>query len=97
MLNTAMTGKAGLAALGLLFLASLAYVAVGGTFVPEASPFPEPEISMAKIAVIPAEASGVRRDKKVSGSSAPSTEHSPEAYATRSRDSDGNVMTYEHD
>jgi hypothetical protein len=96
-LKTAMTGRAGLTVLVLLFLASLAYVAAGGTLAPEPSPIPEPASSMAELAALAAGASNAGRSEKLSGRSAQPADHLPERYAAPSRDGDGNVKTYEHD
>jgi hypothetical protein len=92
-----MRGGAGLAVLVLLFLASLGYVAFGGPFALEASPLPEPETSIAGAAVITADAGGARRNARIPASTAQAADYFPAAYSNRGRDSDGNVMTYEHD
>ena len=96
-LKAGMTGVAGLVVLVLLFLASLAYVALGGALALEASPVPEPETSIAGVTVITADAGGVRRNERISGNSATPADYFPAGYRNRGRDDDGNVMRYEHD
>ena len=59
-LKSAMPGSAGLVALVLLFLASMSYVALGGTLALEASPIPDAEMSIAGAAVVAANAGGDR-------------------------------------
>ena len=93
----AITRGAGLVVLALLFAASLGYVALGGAFALEASPLAEPEVSIAKLALIAANAGGARRDETVSGSRAQPADYVPAGYGNPGRDGDGNVMTYEHD
>lgn len=96
-LKAATAAWAGPGILILLFLASLAYVAFGGTLALEASPLPEPETSIAEVAVITADAGGALRRENRSGSSAEPTDYFPSGYVNRGRNEDGNVMTYEHD
>lgn len=81
----------------LLFLASLAYVAFGGTLALEASPAPDPGTSMAEVAVVTADASGALRREQTAGSSAQPADYFPSGYVNRGRDGDGNVTSYEHD
>ena len=81
----------------LLFLASLAYVAFGGTLALEASPAPDPGTSMAEVAVVTADASGALRREQPAGSSAQPADYFPSSYVNRGREGDGNVTTYEHD
>jgi hypothetical protein len=68
-LKSAMTGGTGLGVLVLLFLASLAYVALGGTFALEASPVPESETSIAALAPEPVDVGGALRKEIVSARS----------------------------
>jgi hypothetical protein len=96
-LKAATEAWAGPGILILLFLASLAYVAFGGTLALEASPVPEPETSIAGVTVITADAGGVRRNERISGNSATPADYFPAGYRNRGRDDDGNVMRYEHD
>jgi hypothetical protein len=56
----ATTGVNGLAALVLLYIASLSYVALGGPLALEASPIAEPAISMADVAIKTADVGGAR-------------------------------------
>ena len=96
-LEAAMKAWTGPGILILLFLASLAYVAFGGTIALEASPLPEPETAIAEAAVITADAGGALPREHLAGSSAEPADYFPSGYANRGRDGDGNVMTYEHD
>ena len=93
--KTAMNGGTGFAVLVLLFLASLGYVVFGGAFEMELSP--EAKTAIAAAALKPADTRRAPRDEQVAGASVASTDHAPLAYVARGGDSDGNVMTYEHD
>jgi hypothetical protein len=95
-LKASMTGGAGLGILILLFLASLAYVAFGGTLAFEASSG-QPETSIAAVAVKPADVGGAPRNEKVSGSSAMPSDYVPAGYVNWGRGGDGNVMKHEHE
>lgn len=83
--------------MGFGLLASLAYIAFGGTLALEASPIPEPKTSRAEVAVITADTGRAPRNEKASGSPAKAPDYFPAGYDKRGRESDGNVMTYEHD
>jgi hypothetical protein len=69
-LKAAMEAWAGFGVFVLLFLASLGYVAFGGTLAVEASPIPEPETSIAAVAAESADVSGALRKEKVLARSA---------------------------
>jgi hypothetical protein len=56
----ATTGGTGMAALVVLYIASLSYIALGGPLALEASPIAEPAVSMADIAVKTADVGGAR-------------------------------------
>jgi hypothetical protein len=64
-LKAGMTGVAGVVVLVLLFLASLAYVALGGTLALEASPVPEPEATDTPAAMRQVSATAVQ-DRRLS-------------------------------
>lgn len=96
-LKAATAAWAGPGILILLFLASLAYIAVGGTLALEASPVPEPETSIAEAALMTADAGGSLRRENLSAGSVTATDYFPSGYVNRGRDAEGNVMTYEHD
>jgi hypothetical protein len=96
-LKAATEAWAGPGILILLFLASLAYVAFGGTLALEASPVFEPETPIAELAVITADTGGALRRENLAGSSAEPADYFPSGYVNRGRDGEGNVMTYEHD
>ena len=64
-LKAAMQAWVGFGVFVLLFLASLGYVAFGGTLAVEASPIPEPETSIAAVAAESAAVSGALRKGKV--------------------------------
>lgn len=68
-LKAAIEAWAGHGVLVLLFFASLAYVALGGTIALEASPIPEPETSMAAVAPEAADVGGALRKEIVSARS----------------------------
>jgi hypothetical protein len=70
--RTTMTGGVGLGVLILLFLASVAYVAFGGTLAFEASSG-QPETSIATDAAKSADAAGAPRNEKASSGSASSS------------------------
>jgi hypothetical protein len=93
--TVAMTGGAGLVALVLLFLASLAYVVFGGAFA-ESSTI-EAETQIAAVAAKPADAGGATQQEAASSAYAEVPAYSPPAAGSPGRDGDGNVMTYEHD
>jgi hypothetical protein len=77
-------GEAALAFLGLLFLASAAYVVFGGIY--EGASTPEAAISMAAVALEPANADGAPRKEEASGSSAKATGYFPATYFNRGRE-----------
>lgn len=79
----------------LLFLASLVYVASGGTY--EVVSALEAKTSIAAPAAKPADAGGAPRNEKASSGPAKPSDYFPAGYVNRGRDGDGNVMTYEHD
>jgi hypothetical protein len=68
-LKAAMEAWAGHGVLVLLFVASVAYVAFGGTLALEASPVPEEETPIAAVAPEPADAGGAVRTEMVSARS----------------------------
>jgi hypothetical protein len=81
----------------ILFVASLAYVVFGGTLALEASPVPEPDVSIAESALITVDAGRAPRIQTVSSGYAKASDYFPSSYVNRGRDGDGNAMTYEHD
>lgn len=87
----------GLGVLVLLFLASVAYVTLGGALTLEASPAPNRETSKAEVAVMHSVAGGASAAQGAPAGSATVSEYFPAGYVNRGRDGDGNVMTYEHD
>jgi len=86
-----------LVVLALLFLASLAYAAMGGTFALEASPVAEWAPARTEAAVMTADAGGALGKGNASVRAVQPADYFPAGYANRGRDGDGNVATYEHD
>ena len=87
-------GGAMLAVLPLLLVAALVFLALGDAR--ETSWAAEAQARGAAVAATPARA-GLSLHGEASGGSAAPADYFPAAYASRGRDGDGNVMTYEHD
>lgn len=95
MSKVAMTGRAGLGILVVLFLACLTFVVFGCS---RDEPLAlGPQTSVPAVAAKAVIVGGASRTTKGSGSSAEPTDYFPSGYVNRGADGDGNVMTYEHD
>lgn len=93
--KAAMAGGARFVVYILMFLASLAYAALGGRFAETAAL--EPEIVIAAPAAKPADVRTLAYVKTIPGSSSGPDGYFPAAYPNRGRAGDGNVVTYKHD
>ena len=95
MSKVAMTGRAGLGILVVLFLACLTFVVFGCSRDEPLALGPQTSVPAVETkAVI---AGGASRTTKGSGNSAEPTGYFPSGYVNRGADGDGNVMTYEHE